>query len=87
MGNCQIKSELLHVMLALFVLWVLGLVVKMTNQHRQYQANTVKNKNVLSINFLGLRVARDDRFIMNDNDINKALEKLYDLAAKTAYPN
>lgn len=83
----RLQILLMIVMLALFVLWILGLVVKVTNQHHQYQANTVKNKNVLSINFLGLRVARDTRFSMNDNDINKALEKLYDMAVKMAYPN
>jgi len=52
---------LMIVMLALFVLWLLGLVAKKTNQHYQYQANTVKNKNVLSVNFIGLRVANDQR--------------------------
>ena len=60
----RLQILLLIVMLALFVLWLLGLVAKMTNQHWQYQANTVKNKNVLSVNYLGLRVAKDQRFIM-----------------------
>lgn len=31
------------VMLALLILWLLGHIVKMKNQHRQYQANTVKD--------------------------------------------
>ncbi len=81
----RLQILLMIVMLALFVLWVLGLIAKITNQHRQYQANTVKDKNVLSVNFIGLRVASDKRFIMDDNDIIKALDKLYDIAVKTAY--
>jgi len=81
----RLQILLMIVMLALFVLWILGLVAKMTNQHRQYQANTVKNKNVLSVNFLGLRVANDVRFIMNENDIIDAMEKLYEIAVKTSY--
>jgi len=72
------------VMLALFVLWVLGLIAKITNQHRQYQANTVKHKNVLSVNYLGLRVANDFRFIMNEADIVDALEMLYNLAYRVS---
>jgi len=82
----RLQILLMIVMLALFVLWILGIVAKMTNQHRQYQANTVKDKNVLSVNFLGLRVAGDKRFIMDESDIIHALEKLYDIAVKTAYP-
>jgi len=81
----RLQILLMIVMLALFVLWILGLVAKTTNKHRQYQANSIKNKNVLSVNFLGLRVANDKRFIMDDNDIIKAMDKLYDIAVKTAY--
>jgi len=45
------------------------LVSKITKQHRQYQANSVKNKNVLFVNYLGLRVANDQRFIVHETDI------------------
>jgi len=70
---------------ALFVLWLLGLVSKIINQHWQYQANTVKNKNVLSVNYLGLRVANDQRFSLHEADISVALETLYKLARKVSY--
>ena len=73
----RLQILLMIVMLALFVLWILGLIAKNTNQHYQYQANTVKNKNVLSVNYIGLRVAKDKRFIMQDIDIVTALETLY----------
>jgi hypothetical protein len=79
----RLQILLMIVMLALFVLWILGLVAKMTNQHRHYQANTVKIKNVLSVNFIGLRVASDERFVMTQDDIIKALEQLYNIALRT----
>jgi len=78
----RLQILLMIVMLALFVLWILGTIVKMTNQHRQYQANTVTNRNVLSVNFLGLRVAKDQRFIMHKGDIIHAFEKLYKIGIK-----
>jgi len=80
----RLQILLMIVMLALFVLWVLGLIAKITNQHWQYQANTVKTKTVLSVNFLGLRVANDKRFILNDSDIIYALEMMYNLALNAA---
>jgi len=81
----RLQILLMIVMLALFVLWVLGTIVKITQQHRQYQANTVTNRNVLSVNYLGLRVA-DKRFIMHENDIIRALEKLHSIASDFGYP-
>lgn len=54
---------LLIASLATFVLWMLGTMAKQSEQHWQYQANTVKDKNILSVIFLGLRVAHDKRFI------------------------
>lgn len=64
------------VMLALFILWILAYIVKMINQHRQYQANMIKDKNVLSVNFLDLRVARDERFTIDENDITQVLKEM-----------
>lgn len=72
----RLQILLMIVMLALFILRILGYIVKMINQHCQYQANTVKDKNVLSVNFLGLRVARDERFTMDENDITQALKEM-----------
>jgi len=80
----RLQILLMIVMLALFVLWILGLVAKTTNQHRQYQANTVKNKNVLSVNYLGLRVANDQRFKMDETDITNALRMLKKIGASVS---
>jgi len=77
----RLQILLMIVMLALFVLWILGNIVKMTNQHRQYQANTVRNRNVLSVNYLGLRVAKDQRFIMQEMDVINALKMLHRIAS------
>ena len=75
----RLQILLLIAMLASVVLWILGLIAKNTKQHYQYQANTVKNRNVLSVIFLGLRVASDSRFIMNDNDIILAARSLWQM--------
>jgi len=80
----RLQMLLLIVMLALFVLWVLGTIVKMTNQHRHYQANTVTKRNVLSLNYLGLCVANDKRFIMHEEDIIQALKTLYSIASRVS---
>jgi len=80
----RLQILLMIVMLALFVLWVLGLAAKMTNQHWQYQANTVRDKNVLSINFIGLCVANDKRFNLSEIDIVYALEMMFKLAVDAA---
>jgi len=60
------------------------MIVRMTNQHWQYQANTVKNKNVLSVNYLGLRVANDQRFNMNEMDILRAFEMLEKIGSRVS---
>ncbi|MDH5184721.1 MAG: hypothetical protein OEX12_12640 [Gammaproteobacteria bacterium] len=45
-----------------FVLWLLRIAARNSGQHLQYQANTIKDRNVLSTVYLGLRVASDRRF-------------------------
>ncbi len=42
--------------LAHWLLMAIGLMARNTKQHHQYQANSLKNKNVLSLHFIGLRV-------------------------------
>jgi len=58
----RLQILLLVAMLATFVLWLLGMAARNSGQHFQYQANTVKNRHVLSAVYLGLRVAGDRRF-------------------------
>ncbi|WP_286271155.1 IS4 family transposase [Thalassotalea hakodatensis] len=42
--------------LAHWLLMAIGLAAKKAYKHHQYQANSLKNKNVLSLHFIGLRV-------------------------------
>ena len=70
----RLQILLLIGMLATWVLWILGSIAKATNQHRQYQANTVTKRNVLSVIFLGIRVANDRRFNMTNGDILRATQ-------------
>jgi len=75
----RLQILLLIAMLASVVLWILGLIARNTNQHRQYQANTIKHRNVLSLIYLGLRVANDKRFTMEDSDIFQAAKTLWEI--------
>jgi hypothetical protein len=45
--------------LAQYLLFLLGLTAKEAGVHRRYQANSVKRKNVLSNQFIGLRAYKD----------------------------
>ncbi len=65
----RIQILLLVAMIATFVLWLLGMAARNSQQHLQYQANTVKNRQVLSAIYLGLRVATDRRFEFNISEL------------------
>jgi hypothetical protein len=58
----RLQNLLLIAMIATYVLWILGMAARQSQQHWHYQANTVKNRHVLSAIYLGLRVANDRRF-------------------------
>lgn len=58
----RLQVLVLIAMIATYVLWLLGVAARMSQQHLQYQANTVKDRHVLSAIYLGLRVASDKRF-------------------------
>ncbi|QFU25193.1 IS4 family transposase [Shewanella eurypsychrophilus] len=47
--------------LSQFMLYLLGLAVKAADKHRQYQANSIKHRNVLSNQFIGLRAYKDKK--------------------------
>ena len=63
-------------MLATLVLWLLGTVVIMSGEARHYQANTEKNRRVLSVLFLGLRVANDQRLSLSMYQVTEAYHRL-----------
>lgn len=58
----RLQVLLLIAMIATFILWLLGMAARKSQQHLSYQANTVKDRHVLSAVYLGLRVAHDRRF-------------------------
>jgi len=72
----RLQVLLLIAMLALLVAWIMGKATELTDQHRQYQANTVKHRLVLSTIFIGLRVIDDARITLTENDIVQAWLKL-----------
>lgn len=47
------ENLLLVGVLATFAVWLTGKVAEIKNVHRQYQANTVKTRNILSTFYLG----------------------------------
>jgi hypothetical protein len=54
-----LSALLLFAMLAQYLLFLLGLAVKLSKQHQRYQANSVQTKTVLSYQFIGLRAFKD----------------------------
>jgi hypothetical protein len=82
----RLQILLLIASLATFVLWILGTIAKQSGQHWQYQANTVKDRNVLSVIYLGLRVAYDERFVLCERAITQAAETLWKMMAEHATP-
>jgi len=62
--------------LAMLVLWLLGKATELTGQHRQFQANTIKHRVVLSTIFLGLQVSHDRRIALTDHDLRTAARAL-----------
>lgn len=71
--------------LCLFVLWLHGKAVELTAQHRQYQANTVRDKAVLSTIFIGMRAFDDHRLRLGRKDIVAAKRSLTNAVSDYAY--
>jgi hypothetical protein len=67
---------LLVAMLALFIAWLMGKALELTERHRDYQANTVRHRTVLSTIFLGLRIIDDHRNVLSEEDIGAAFRHL-----------
>ncbi len=67
---------LLLAMLAQYVLFLLGMAVKLTNKHRQYQANSLKTEQVLSYQFIGLRAFKDRRLKLKRENWEAAYQKI-----------
>ena len=77
----RLQVLLLIAMVATLVLWLLGMSARASGQHRQYQANTIKTRQVLSAVYLGLRIANDRRFRFYMDDLKAAGAVLLDIVA------
>jgi len=75
----RIEVLLLIATLAQYLLFLVGMTVKLLNMHRRYQANSVKNRNVLSYQFIGLRAIRDRHLAMDDDSFKLALNRIQEL--------
>lgn len=75
----KLSVLLLIACLSQFVLYLLGLAVKAANKHRQYQANSIKHRNVLSNQFIGLRAYKDRSLKLLKSHWQSAIKTLQDL--------
>ncbi|MEZ9165483.1 IS4 family transposase, partial [Shewanella sp. 10N.286.55.A9] len=57
----------------------LGLAVKAADKHRQYQANSIKHRNVLSNQFIGLRAYKDKNLKLLKSHWQLAIKMLLNL--------
>lgn len=62
--------------MATFVVWLIGTLAEMNNQHRYYQANTIKVRNVLSLFYLGCRVIQKKGLDVRETDFKRAIGAL-----------
>ena len=70
------ENLLLVGVLATFSVWLTGQVAELKNVHRQYQANTIKKRNVLSIFYLGCCVLNKQVLDIKRKDFQQALVEL-----------
>jgi hypothetical protein len=72
----RLENLLLIGALATFAAWMVGKVAEMKEIHRRYQANTIRNRNVLSTFYLGLKVIASIPINMTFNDFRQAIKTL-----------
>lgn len=65
----RLNILLLIAALATVCLWLVGLYARQAGWHRHFQANTVKDRNVLSLVFLGLQVIQRKDYIMQMTEL------------------
>jgi DDE family transposase len=73
----QVLLLIAHV--ALMVAWLMGKATELTEQHWQYQANTVRTRKVLSTIFIGLKMIDDRRTRLTAHDLIVAWQVLHDI--------
>ncbi|HZA29559.1 MAG TPA: IS4 family transposase, partial [Gammaproteobacteria bacterium] len=75
----RLQVLLLVATLALLVAWLMGKATELTGQHRHYQANTARDRVVLSTIFLGLKVIDDPRLTLRLTDLLAAIGSLHQI--------
>ena len=75
----RLQILLLIAALALMVAWLMGKATELTEQHWQYQANTVRTRKVLSTIFIGLKMIDDKRTTLTAYDLIAAWQILHDI--------
>jgi hypothetical protein len=75
----RLQILLLVATLALRVAWLMGKATELTGQHRNSQANTVRDRLVLSTIFIGLKVIDDPRLTLRLADLLAVINCLDEL--------
>jgi len=75
----RLQVMLLIASLALMVAWLMGKATELTEQHWQYQANTVRTRKVLSTIFIGLKMMDDRRTSLTADDLIAAWKTRHDI--------
>ena len=78
---------LLLAALANWLHYMLGLAAELAGKHWQFQANTVKNRRVLSFNYLGKRLCRLARVKITAEEIHAAIRQILAWAAYRDWKN
>ena len=81
----RLQVLLLVATLALLVAWLMGKATELTGQHRHYQANTVRDRVVLSTIFIGLKVIDDPRLTLGLTDLLAAVHSLHEILQRHCY--
>jgi hypothetical protein len=69
----RLTIALLIAAIAMLILWLLGIVAKMKNIHRQYQANTVRSSNVLSNFVIGWQLLEENKIRISPAELDRAV--------------
>ena len=72
----RIAVLLLIAMLTLLVAWLIGMGVELSGQHRRFQANTEKDRRVLSTIYIGRRAVHDARLQIDIYQLIAAIKHL-----------
>ncbi|PKM46513.1 MAG: hypothetical protein CVV05_02220 [Gammaproteobacteria bacterium HGW-Gammaproteobacteria-1] len=72
----RLENLLLIGALASLAAWLVGKAAELKGLHRQYQANTIRTRNVLSTCYLGCEVIESARETMTLIDFRQALRAL-----------